>query len=147
MQVRCSDKRQTSLTLTQAITTAVRHTLNEFSANSLTSNTTYIFSIRAETQAGWGPEAEAAIFTSSKRSPTTPLPTPPQTNPRHAPSARSLWLKFSGNGAEGKQNQPLTAGSNPIRTIEVEYQRANAAKWSVLDYSLTGDMSEVQLVG
>lgn len=68
-------------------------------------------------------------------------------NPRHAPSARSLWLKFAGNGHEWKRNEPLTARSNPIRAVEVEYQRANDVKWTMLDYSVPGDINEVQLEG
>lgn len=94
--------------------------------------------------AGWGPEGEAPVFTSVQRAITLPLPQAPQPNPRHAPSARSIWIKWP---EQLKRNEPLTSRSVPTRAVEVEFQRANDPNWTSLNYSIGIGQNEIQIDG
>jgi hypothetical protein len=125
----------------QAISTVVRHNLYEFSANSLVPNTTYLFAIKAETQAGWGDEIEAPVFTSSAR-PLITSPPVPERNAKHAPSATDIWIKWAEK--RGK-NEPLNGREAPTRAVEVEFQRANDPTWTLVPYSIRPHVNEVLL--
>ncbi|KAI6207039.1 hypothetical protein M3Y94_00984300 [Aphelenchoides besseyi] len=122
---------------TQAIATHVKHNLYEFSANSLTPNSTYVFAIKAETAVGWGHEVEVSVFTSTARS-QLPSPVAPDRNAMRAPSANGVWLRWS------PPSRRPSASEAPVRGIEIDYHRTNEP-WKLWPSTISADRNEVFL--
>ncbi|CAI4226477.1 unnamed protein product [Auanema sp. JU1783] len=113
-------------------------TLDMFAATELEKNTQYSFSLAAINSVGTGPEAHVDVFTSSVRLPVRVPPRPVRDDMAKQTSTQVSISWDSSSSAKGDEFE-----ESPIRSVQIEYQKANEDAWNLFTRSVPGDKTTI----
>ncbi|CAJ0571733.1 unnamed protein product, partial [Mesorhabditis spiculigera] len=91
-----------------------------FSANGLSPNSKYLFTVKAENEMGFGPEASVEVKTTAVQLPlrNPPVPSRDERKPFASREVHISWPELITSDEDA-----------PVRFVQIEYQRANENDW------------------